>query len=62
VWLPENPEARSLKGFNYRQRDAFTYARGLLGQAHDFSNALFPILDRVQRENLRLARKKSQKE
>lgn len=62
VWLPENPEARSLKGFKYLQRDAFTYARELLGQAHDFSNELFPILDQVHREDLRLARKKRQKE
>jgi hypothetical protein len=61
VWLPENPVARSLKGFRYCQRDAFTYARSLLGSAYDFSNELFPILDTLQREKLRVARKEKQK-
>lgn len=62
VWLPQNPEARSLKGFRYRQKDAFTYARSLLGRTYEFCDELFPALDQVQRERIRAARKRKQQE
>jgi hypothetical protein len=53
VWLPYNPNARSLKRFRYRQKDAFAYARSLLERSYDFCDGLFPVLDELQRKQIR---------
>lgn len=53
VWLPRNPDARSLKRFRYDQKDAFKYARSLLQQTYTFCDELFPVLDKCQRRQLR---------
>lgn len=57
VWLPNNPEARSLKHFKYKQKDAFTYARMLLETVHEFNNKLFTVLDSIHRERMGSKRK-----
>ncbi|HCS55481.1 hypothetical protein [Rubinisphaera sp.] len=57
VWLPYNPSARSLKKFRYRQKDAFAFARSLLEQSYDFCDELFPVLDELQRKQIREKRK-----
>ncbi|MGD1930598.1 MAG: hypothetical protein ACFB12_16970 [Leptolyngbyaceae cyanobacterium] len=53
VWLPYNPSARSLKRFRYWQKDAFAYARSLLEQSYEFCDDLFPVLDELQRQQIR---------
>jgi hypothetical protein len=53
VWLPYNPNERSLKRFRYQQKDAFTYARSLLEQSYEFCDELFPVLDELQRKQIR---------
>lgn len=57
VWLPSNPDARSLKRFRYHQKDAYAYARSLLEQSYDFCNDLFPVLDELQRKQIRERRR-----
>jgi hypothetical protein len=57
VWLPRNPDVRSLKHFKYDQKDAFKYARGLLEQSYAFCDELFPVLDECQRRQLREKRR-----
>jgi hypothetical protein len=57
VWLPRNPDARSLKRFRYDQKDAFAYARSLLEQTYAFCDELFPVLDEHQRRQLRERRR-----
>lgn len=57
VWLPCNPGARSLKRFRYRQKDAFAYARSLLEQSYEFCENLFPVLDELQRKEIREKRR-----
>ncbi len=57
VWLPHNPEARSLKQFKYQQKDAFSYARSLLETVNDFNNVLFTVLDAIHRERMGKKRK-----
>ena len=57
VWLPYNPDARSLKKFRYHQKDAYAYARSLLEQSYEFCNELFPVLDDLQRKQIRERRR-----
>lgn len=57
VWLPYNPNARSLRRFRYRQKDAFTYARTLLEQSYEFCDHLFPVLDESHRTQEREKRR-----
>ena len=57
VWLPHNPDARSLKRFRYDQKDAFVYARSLLEQSYQFCDELLPVLDEFHRKHIREKRR-----
>ncbi|MFC1692572.1 hypothetical protein ACFL1R_03605 [Candidatus Latescibacterota bacterium] len=57
VWLPINPEARSLKNFRYAQKDAFKYARMMFEQTYNFCDDFFMILNKLHLAKFREKRK-----
>lgn len=44
IWLPVNPEVKSFGRFEYAQKDAYGYARGVLERSMAFTNQILAII------------------